>query len=116
MSGNTNADLNISVTFRHTESTPALKSYAIEKISHCAKKYISGHADIQIVMFVEKRDHVVEVQLKAKDYEVSCKSITEDLYSAIDKAADTVETQIRKQKDRNRSHKHASAREADFGS
>ncbi len=114
MSGN--ADLNISVTFRHTESTPALKSYAIEKLSHCAGKYISGHADIQVVLSVEKRDHVVEVNLKAKEYDVSCKTVTEDLYSAIDKAVDTVEAQIRKQKDRVKSHKHASARAADFGS
>ena len=109
--------INITVTFRHTEPTPALKSYAIEKISHCTGKYIHGiSADIQIILSVEKRDHSAEVNLKAKEFEVSSKAVTEDLYSAIDKVVDTVESQIRKQKERLRSHKHNAAREADHGS
>ena len=109
MTANT-SDINIAVTFRHTESTPSLKAYATEKVLHCLKKYISAHADVQIVMSVEKRDHNVEVKVLSKDYEVSGKASTGDLYSAIDKVVDTVETQIRKQKERLRSHKHTSAR------
>ncbi len=116
MSSRTDSQLNITVTFRHTESTPALKSYAIEKISHCVGKYIHVPTDIQIILSVEKRDHTAEVNLKGKEFEVSSKAVTEDLYSAIDKVVDTVEAQVRKQKERLRSHKHNAAREADFGS
>ena len=54
-------EINVSVTFRHTESTPALKSYATEKVTHCLRKYINNSADVQIVLSVQKRDHVVEV-------------------------------------------------------
>ena len=106
------AEINISVTFRHTESTPALKSYATEKLTHCLKKYVSAQTDVHVVLSVEKRDQTVEIKLHNKDYDVSCKASTEDLYSAIDKAIDTVEAQIRKQKDRLRSHKHPGVRGA----
>lgn len=115
MSANS-SDINISVTFRHTESTPALKNYATEKLLHRLQKYVSGHAEVQVILSVEKRDHSAEVILKCKDFDVTCKGVTEDLYSAIDKVLDTTEAQIRKQKERLRSHKHASPREADFGS
>jgi len=109
----TNSDFNVSVTFRHTESTEALKSYATEKLTHCAAKYIHGNADINVVLWVEKRDHIVEVRLKSKDFDIASKAITEDLYSAIDKVVDVLEAQIRKQKGRIRDHKHHAARSAE---
>ncbi|MFN8389131.1 MAG: ribosome-associated translation inhibitor RaiA [Bdellovibrionota bacterium] len=112
MTANT-PDFNISVTFRHTESTPALKAYAIEKVTHCLQKYVSTHADVQIILQIEKRDHQAEVNVHSKDYEVSGHAVTDDLYSAIDKVIDTIETQLRKQKERLRSHKHAAARAVD---
>lgn len=106
-------ELNLSITFRHTESTEALKSAAQQKVTHCLEKYMSGHVDAQVVLSVEKRDHAVEVIVKAKDFDISCKSATDDLYTAIDKVMDAVETQIRKQKDRLKSHRHETIREVD---
>ena len=104
-------ELNVSVTFRHTESTEALKSYAIEKVSHCLNKYLSGYVDVQIVLAVEKRDQIVEVKVKSKDIEATSKTTTEDLYSSIDKVIDTLETQIRKQKEILRSHRNTPTRD-----
>lgn len=110
MTETNSSDFNVSVTFRHTEPTDALKSYAIEKVKHCAAKYIHGHADLSVVLSVEKRDHMVEVRLKSKDFDITSKSTTEDLYSAIDKVVDTIEAQIRKQKGRMQTQKHTAAR------
>ncbi len=99
-------DLNISVTFRHTESTPALKSYAQEKVTHCLKKYVSGGAEVQVILSVEKRDHTAEVNVHSKVYNLSGKASTSDLYAAIDKVIDTLDAQLRKQKDRLVTAKH----------
>lgn len=99
-----NVQVNVSVTFRHTESTPALKSYAIEKLSHCLHKYARYDADVSVVLCIEKRDHIVEAKIHSKQFDVSSKAVTEDLYSAIDKVVDTVETQLRKQKERMTDH------------
>lgn len=54
------------------------------------------------------------MKVLSKDYDLSGKAVTTDLYSAIDKVVDTLEAQVRKQKDRLRSHKHASPREAEL--
>lgn len=109
MSTNSPAEINVSVTFRHTESTPALKAYASEKLSHALEKYVRQTADVHIILSIEKRDHTAEVVLRSKPYEITSKATTDDLYSAIDKVVDTLVAQLRKQKDRVTDHKHPHA-------
>lgn len=105
------ANINVSVTFRHTEPTEALKKYANEKVVHLLKKYISSPTEVHIILSVEKRDHIAEGRMHSKKYDLSAKGVTEDLYSAIDKMIDSITRQLRKQKERNVDHKHV-AREA----
>ena len=93
-------NINISVTFRHTESTSALKSYAIDKLSHALSKYIKGNADVHAILSIEKRDHTAEVTVKSRDYSTTSTATTDDLYSAIDKVVDVLATQLRKQKEK----------------
>lgn len=102
-----NANYNIQVTFRHTEPTDALKKYAIEKVSHTLAKYINGEADASIILAIEKRDQIAEVRLRSKNHTVDAKATTADLYAAIDKVVDTLEGQLRKQKEKLRDHKHS---------
>lgn len=109
--GYTEAEIQITVTFRHTESTTALKTYAMEKVTKCLKKYIADEVEVHVILSVEKNDHIAEINLHSRQYAVSCSSVTGDLYSAIDKVIDTVEAQIRKQKGRNLSQKHQAAAE-----
>lgn len=95
--------INPTVTFRNTESTPALKTYAIEKVANVLKKYAHQAIDVHIVLSVQKRDHTAEVKINARGssmFEVAAKAITEDLYSAIDKVMDMVQAQLRKKKER----------------
>jgi putative sigma-54 modulation protein len=105
---NENNSFNISVTFRHTDSTEALKKYAQEKLLHCLKKYIKQHADVQIILDVEKRDHIAEVNVASKDFDTTAKATTDDLYSAIDKVVHTIDIQLRRQKGKLVEQKHAS--------
>ena len=105
----TNPNVHITITFRHTESTPALKAYANEKLEHCVGKYIVKEAEVSIILSVEKKEHVAEVILRSKGHDVSAKAITGDLYSAIDKVVDTVDSQLRKQKERILDQKHHAA-------
>lgn len=104
-----NHEIEISVTFRHTESTPALKSYAEEKITHCLQKYVNHDTTVQIILSVEKTDHIAEAKIHSKVYDIFGKGITHDLYSAIDKLIDNIDTQLRKQKERLSNHKHQNA-------
>lgn len=105
---NDNNSINISVTFRHTDSTEALKKYSQDKILHCLKKYIKHHADVQVILDVEKRDHIAEVVVVSKDFDTAAKATTDDLYSAIDKVVHTLDIQLRRQKGKVVKQKHAS--------
>lgn len=99
------APIRINVTFRHTESTDALKAYASDKLIQCIQKFISTETEVSVVLMVEKRDHIAEVNVRAKGFDASAKAVTEDLYSAIDKVTDNIMTQLRKQKERIVDHK-----------
>lgn len=99
-------ELNIKVTFRHTESTEALKRYAVEKIAQRVKKYVRAPIDVHVVLAVEKLDHIAEVHINKKGVNSTAKAVTGNLYSAIDKLVDTIETQLRRQKERMVSQRH----------
>jgi len=95
-----NTPINISVTFRHTEPTEALKSYITEKLTHILQKYMRYQTEVKVVLSVEKRDHNAEVILHSKGYDISGSATTTDLYSAIDKVVDNINAQLRRQKER----------------
>lgn len=92
--------LNVSVAFRHTDSTDSLKSYAIEKVSQRVTKYLHVPTDIDIVMNIEKLDHNVEIRVLSRGVDLISEATTTNLYTAIDKAAEALDAQLRKHKDK----------------
>jgi putative sigma-54 modulation protein len=109
---NEHAEIAIAITFRQTESTEALKAYATEKITQLLKKYVHKQADVKVILSVQKRDHQAEVIVHSKDYDVTGRVITEDLYSAIDKVVDTLSTQLRKKKEQLVDHHRTQVQDA----
>lgn len=97
--------INVDVTFRHTESTPALKTYATQKVTHALSKYVQYPAECHVVLEVEKQSHRAEVSVHSKNYDLTGRGVTDDLYSAIDKMVDNMVSQLRKQKERQLSQK-----------
>ena len=94
-------NLNIIVTFRHIESTEALKSHTINKVSHVLNKYnVKDGVEASVTLTVEKRHQTAEVRVKSIGFELTAKATNDDLYSAIDEMATSLEVQIRKQKDK----------------
>jgi len=54
--------MEITVTFRHLESTDALRDYAREKVSRI-KKYAGTPAEAAVILSLEKRRHQTEITL-----------------------------------------------------
>jgi putative sigma-54 modulation protein len=101
----------INVTFRHIEPSAPLREYAEEKISR-VKKYIEEPIEAHVVLKVEKFRHIAEVTIDANGLRINGAEETEDMYSSIDMVADTIEAQVRKNKDKFRRRKSgASLRE-----
>ena len=95
-------EVKTSVTFRHTEPTAALKSYAAEKIRKIGK-YFKRPLEAHVVLSVDsKQRQVAEATLQARGMTIHGREETDDLYSAIDLLVDKVEQQVRKYKTKTR--------------
>jgi ribosome hibernation promoting factor len=103
--------LQITVTFRHVDPTPALKAYAEEKLARVTK-YLRRPVDAHVILSVAKERHVAEITLKADHVTMFAEEETHDLYSAIDLALDKLEHQAQKLHEKRRHHKGAGTRGA----
>ncbi len=98
--------MKVTVTFRHLDPTPALKTYAIEKLGHVEKlltKPEQGHW----ILSVEKKRHTAELAAVANGEKFVAKETGEDLYAAIDLVIGKVAAQARKRKGKRKNHKAA---------
>lgn len=96
--------MNIIVTGRQLEVTPALKNYAEKKIKRF-DRYLSNISEANVTISVEKYRHKVEVLLKVNGVLIQAEGITGDVYSSIDEVAEKLERQIKKYKEKLVSHR-----------
>ncbi len=103
--------MQITVTFRHVDPTPALRSYAEDKVTRVTRKYLRRPIDAHVILGVSKERHVAEITFQADHVSMFAKETTHDLYSAIDLAVEKLEHQAQKLKARRSGRKGvASAR------
>ncbi|HJQ74823.1 MAG TPA: ribosome-associated translation inhibitor RaiA [Gaiellaceae bacterium] len=100
--------MQILVTFRHVDPTPALKAYAEEKLER-VKKYLRRPVDAHVILSVSKERHVAEITLHSDHTTLFAEDTTHDLYSAIDLAIDKLEHQAQKLHEKRRHHKGGNA-------
>lgn len=98
--------MQFSVTFRHMEATEALKSYAKDRLEKI-RKYFPDPISVNVVMSTERGySHRVDVTLQLHNgLTVAGHETTENMYSSIDLVAAKIERQVRKYKDKLRTHK-----------
>ncbi len=96
--------MNIIVTGRHIEITPALKTYAEKKIKRF-DRYLSNIAEAIVTISVEKYRHKVEVLMKANGVLIQAEGITGDVYSSIDEVTEKLERQVKRYKEKLVSHR-----------
>jgi len=97
--------MQVLVTFRHMDATPAIRKYAetkVQRIHKLMKRPIEAH----VILEVSKRRHIAEITLSGEHLHVTAKEATADLYSAIDLAMDKVERQIQKRVSKRLAHRH----------
>lgn len=104
--------MNIIVTGRHLEITPALKSYVEKKIIRF-DRYLSNISEAIVTLYVEKYRHKAEVLLKVNGVLIQAEGITGDVYASIDEVAEKLERQIKKYKEKLVSHRKPEGK-ADF--
>ena len=96
--------MDITVTFRHVESTESLKEYAEEKLSKI-DKYFDYPIEAHIVLTAEKFRRTADVTLNVNGAVINAEEETEDMYSAIDQVMDKIEVQVKRYRDKTRSRR-----------
>ncbi len=95
------SDVKVSVTFRHTQPTDALKHYAEQKI-HKIGRHFPKNLEAHVVLSVESKvRQFAEVILQTTNgVTINGKEQTDDLYAAIDLVMEKIERQVQKQKEK----------------
>ena len=96
--------INVNITFRNTEATDALKSYATEKIRNCLKKFVHHDTEAHVVLKVEKNRQIAEITCRSDGADFNAKEESGDLYASIDTLVDSLTHQLRKHKDKLTAH------------
>ena len=97
--------MQIAVTFRHMESSDAVRSYVEEKLAR-VRKYVDEPIDAQVVLSVQKKiHHRAEVTMVAKGLTMKSAEEKDDMYAAVDLMVDKIERQLKRYKEKLKRHK-----------
>lgn len=91
-------------TFKGLESSPAISSYAEKKFSKL-EKFFEGPVQAQVVFKREKFREICEVILSGDGETIVVKEETDDIYSSIDLAYESLEKQVKKIKEKKQEHR-----------
>jgi len=104
--------MNIIVNGRHLEVTPALRSYAEDKISKF-DRYLAEISEAVVTLSIEKKyRHKADVLLKVNGVLIQAESVTDEIYSAIDDVTEKLDRQVKKYKEKMVSHRKGGAKAA----
>ena len=103
--------MHINVTFRHMESSDAIKSYVDKRFTKL-ERYLHDPIKFEVWLAVEKSLHTAEAEVISKGYDAKFQADGKpDIYAAIDNLASKMEKAIRRHKEKVKDHKTAAAPE-----
>ena len=95
--------MNLSISGRHLEVTPAIRAYVLNKMAR-----VSRHFDnvivTQVMLSVERLKHTAEITMRLRGKDIHCAATDSNLYSAIDLLADKIDRQVIKYKTKIQNH------------
>ena len=96
--------MNLQISGRHIELTPALNDYAVGKLERVIRHF--DHViDVNMVLSVDKLKQKAEVTVHLSGRDIYVESVGEDLYAAIDILADKLDRQVQKHKQKLQDHR-----------
>jgi putative sigma-54 modulation protein len=105
--------MNISITFRHMDTTDAVKIYATEKVAKL-QRFLRVPMKGQVTLSCQHdRLHRVEVDIHSGHDHFHAHETCEDMYASIDKVTDKIERQILSAKESVKAKKKGADRAAE---
>ena len=99
--------MNLNLSGRHLDITPAIRSYVLEKLGRVTRHF--DHViDLNVILSVDKLQQKVEASVHVAGRDIHCEAIDADMYAAIDALADKLDRQILKHKEKLTVRRHES--------
>lgn len=95
--------MQVTITFRHMDASPAMRDYVDSKIGNL-EKFLIKPTEVHVIMSVEKFRHRAEVVLYEQHFKASADETSEDMHKSIDKALTKIEHQVKKHKEKIQGH------------
>jgi putative sigma-54 modulation protein len=99
--------MQVNITFRNMFATDALRNHVQDKLGKVVDKYLDKVTEAHVTLSLERYLHHADVNLHAGQFHVRGKEKSEDMYASIDMAIDKIERQLKKHKERLKSHRPA---------
>ncbi|MBN2401528.1 MAG: ribosome-associated translation inhibitor RaiA [Spirochaetes bacterium] len=96
--------MKLTITGRHFEVSEELSQYAEKKFTKI-KKYFRRLIDIEIIMYLEKHNHIIEAVINGDGMKFFGTEKASDMYSSVDLLAKSIEKQVVKHKEKHSAHK-----------
>lgn len=97
--------MNLSITGRHLEVTPAIREYVVAKLARVSRRF-DNVIDSQVLLSTERIQHTAEVTMRLPGKDLHCAATDENLYAAIDLLSDKIDRQVIKYKTKVNNHAH----------
>ncbi|SDK71977.1 putative sigma-54 modulation protein [Maridesulfovibrio ferrireducens] len=98
--------MNVAFTFKNFDPSDHLKEYANTRFAKL-DKFITNpdNTEMQVILSVDKIRHVAEVLFSSDNIHISAYEASEDMYSTVDLVLAKLEVQLRRMRDKMRSHR-----------
>lgn len=94
-------------SFRHMQTSEALQNYAEQKLTEKILKYVTKPIEAHVSFSVVRHEHIAHCSLRAGDgFSIDVEHSCGDMYGSIDHMVDKLSTQLKKQKEKLKDHKH----------
>ena len=103
MSEKTENKIEVTVTFRHSEPSEALKDHIIEKIKKLSKYFIKPHK-AHVTLNVEGSRQMAEISLTEDHSQFVAQEGTHDMKESVDRVLEKIERQLIKHKEKVKGH------------
>lgn len=97
--------MQIHITARHVNLTPAISNYLTKKVNRL-ERYFDHLVWANAILTVEKYRQMAEIIIHSPLHTMRAKAESTDLYSAIDLVGDKMEKQLKRLKERWKNQKH----------
>lgn len=97
--------MNLNLTGRHLEITPAIREYVGSKLDR-VKRHFDSVIDINVILSVDKLVQKAEATLHLSGKNIHAETMDSNLYAAIDALFDALDRQVLKHKEKFEARRH----------